>query len=243
MAGNTNSGNEWGDGPADGPFPIPSVGGGTRDNTTEFLGTQHAERAINALVGKNGVIEMALFAEDSLKYLAKKANDAGNSRPTLLNSTRVASNSGNDRETGPGDGPFPIPSVGGGARASNTDYPGTPHARRAIDALVGKDGVIEMVLFAEDCLKDLPEKAEDGKYSEADRAELYETRLDILQALQGAYPGAQDAERATNALVGKNGIVEMANFLLCYMLKTQANRPQRSWTYAWSASNSRTGRE
>lgn len=85
--------------------------------------------------------------------------------------------------------------MGGGPRARNGDYPGTPHAKRAINALVGKDGVVELALFAQDCLKDLAKKANDAGNSEADQAELYETRLDILQALHKIQSLVQDVER------------------------------------------------
>lgn len=143
-------------------------------------------------------MDLCLFAKECLKDLPKKAYNASESEadlaelyetplklgkrqvPVKLSSPTCLTRGLTDqRKTGPGDGPWPIPSVGGGARARNTDYPGTPHARRTMDALVGKEGITELCLFARDCLKDLPKKAHASHHSEADLAELHETRLKL----------------------------------------------------------------
>lgn len=91
--------------------------------------------------------------------------------------------------------PFPIPTVGGETRETPTEYPGAPHAERAANALVGSNGVVEMAVFAEHCLQDLARKAHDAQKSEADLAELQETRLDILQALRHIQRLVQEAEQ------------------------------------------------
>lgn len=90
----------------------------------------------------------------------------------------------NQRESGHGDGPFPIPSVLGQGKKTNKDiFPGTQYAKRITDIIEGRNGVQELLEFFKNSVNELPEKAYFSTNSESKRSELEETRLDAHQAL------------------------------------------------------------
>lgn len=90
----------------------------------------------------------------------------------------------NQRDSGPGDGPFPIPSIlGEGDKTESDVLPGTPHAKRIIGMIDGENGVLETLEFLKSCVNELPAKAHASTKSESDKSELEETRVDAHQAL------------------------------------------------------------
>ncbi|CAI7579016.1 unnamed protein product [Penicillium bialowiezense] len=57
-------------------------------------------------------------------------------------------------EAGPADGPFPIPSVVT-PKEGRTEYAGTASCNQAIEAMEGKDGIVEPAQVIAQCFKEL----------------------------------------------------------------------------------------
>ena len=72
------------------------------------------------------------------------------------------------RKTGPWQGPLPIESTMTQKDKGSSDHPGTPFCDRAIEALHGKDGTIELAQFSAESPKEFPENIDASGKLEAD---------------------------------------------------------------------------
>lgn len=83
-----------------------------------------------------------------------------------------------------------------------TEYPGTEACSRAIEAIEGKDGILDLAQFLVESFRGLPAKIEASPNSEAEWVELQETRLDILQAMRRIVSLTQVAETEMDIVTG-----------------------------------------
>lgn len=91
----------------------------------------------------------------------------------------------NHRKFGPGDGPFPIPSILGEPGGGNQDIsPGSLHTDHALNIMQSEEGVSDLVDYVTRRLEDLPQQIVASKNSEEEWSQLHQTTLEIQQALR-----------------------------------------------------------